>query len=69
MRKLQLKGYNEYTTVSKKVERREKTRESKSLIAADLEGSIKEELLERLKKGTYGAIYNIKPNVFREVIN
>ena len=68
MRKLQLKGYNEYSTVNQKVNRRERTREAKSLISADLEGSIKQELLHRLKKGTYGAIYNLKPKVFNEVI-
>jgi len=68
IRKLKLKGYTEYSTINKKVDRRESKREAKSLIAADIESNIKQELLTRLKKGVYGDIYNLKTNVFNQVV-
>ena len=58
MRKLRSKIKPKLITMPARKEKMLKRREAKAEVAAQLEKSIEKELLERLKSGTYGDIYN-----------
>lgn len=63
-RRLMLKktAKQELVPIKKKEERRERRREEKAFVAANIDRSIENELLERLKKGTYGDTYTFPVN-------
>ncbi|XP_020576348.1 protein MAK16 homolog [Phalaenopsis equestris] len=68
MRKLQLKVREKIMTVPRKEKKREARREEKAERAALLDKSIEKELLERLKKGVYGDIYNYPVEAYNNVL-
>jgi protein MAK16 len=68
MRKLRKEGGPLLEPISQKDERRERVREDKALRAAKLEKSIESELLERLKQGTYGEIYNYPSSAYEKAL-
>ncbi|GMH11457.1 hypothetical protein Nepgr_013298 [Nepenthes gracilis] len=69
MRKLALKTREKIMTTPRKDKKREARREQKAEKAAELDKSIEKELLERLKTGVYGDIYNYPFEAYKSVLD
>ena len=67
-KKMKLEGDEEYQIVSRKAEKREKSRLIKAEKSAVIENHIAEELLKNLKNGKYEGIYNFDKNAFRKIL-
>ena len=70
MRRLKLRSSERFSVVKQKTERRDAVRLDKAEDRANVERQIEKELLDRLKLGTYGELYedllNLNKNAFKE---
>ena len=71
-RKLKLRNLTRLVAIKKKTERRDDIRMAKAELKAQVDNQIEKELLERLKAGTYGEMYedmlNLNPKAFENLI-
>lgn len=68
-RRIALQSKTRLVGIKKKVERREDSREKKAVNAAKLEIAIEKELLERLRTGAYGDIYNFAQDHYEKALD
>ncbi|KAJ1636262.1 ribosomal L28e protein family-domain-containing protein [Pavlovales sp. CCMP2436] len=69
MRRIRLKAQPKLERIHSKREKRDARREVKAERAANLDKSIEKELLERLRAGTYGDIYNFPSKEYAKVLD
>lgn len=67
MRKLKLKSKERFSVIKQKSERRDKVRMEKAEVVAHVDRNIEKELLDRLKLGTYGELYDDLVNLNKGV--
>jgi len=68
-RKMKLHNKEIYEVVSRKAEKREKSRGKKAEKAALVEEHIEQELMNRLKEGKYNEFLNINPDLFNKILD